>query len=130
MTNEELIEALNIYSVDLDAVPKTAVTETKFRTALREVKEKIDKYKWHDLRKNPEDLPVIHADWLLVIKENNPHFCTITDKLFIGDNLYDANDVDINSLEKGIGKYYGNVFLYANKVIAWREIEPFEEEEE
>lgn len=88
---------------------------------LRELVEKTDKYKWHDLRKNPDDLPAANTDWIICVKEKNENYIyATTGKVIIGNNLYDAQDVDITVLKRGIGKMYGDVFCYANKVILWR----------
>lgn len=77
--------------------------------------EKNEKYRWHDLRKDPGDLP-----------EEDREVIVITEGKVRDDNtrqrvgwLY--NDGWIYS-----GGYYGTVD--EGYVIAWREIEPFEEE--
>lgn len=74
-----------------------------------------DKYRWHDLRKNPEDLPPIGYRIL---------FCTNDCSYWTG--LYDGTDYR-NDDHEG----YVTQFIYSpSEVIAWREIEPFEKEEE
>lgn len=84
-----------------------------------EVLEKVDKYRWHDLRENPDDLPEIdHAyghtfsDDVLVITEEyeNPvvAYINLTLKVWF-------NPIDEEYLEQDFGK-----------VIAWKYIEPFE----
>lgn len=76
--------------------------------------ETSDKYRWHDLRKNPEDLPT--------------HTKTVEVELwseFLG--IYHDHD-SIHSIEDGMWMSYpygGNKW---GKVIGWREIEPMEGE--
>lgn len=83
-----------------------------------EALEKMDKYRWHDLRENPDDLPEIdHAyghtfsDDVLVITEEyeNPvvAYINLTLKVWF-------NPIDEEYLEQDFGK-----------PIAWKYIEPF-----
>ena len=74
--------------------------------------EKADKYKWHDLRKNPDDLPEAdgnsESDYVLVM---------------IGTPEW-------NSWEQAY--YHHDKMMwstYDQNVFAWRYIEPFKEEE-
>ena len=75
--------------------------------------EKADKYRWHDLRKNPDDLPEAignsESDYVLVM---------------IGTPEW-------NSWEQAYYKHDKKMWsTYEQDVFAWRYIEPFEEEEE
>ena len=75
--------------------------------------EKADKYKWHDLRKNPNDLPEAigdgyESDYVLVM---------------IGTPEW-------NSWEQAYYHHGKRLWsTYEQNVFAWRYIEPFEEEE-
>lgn len=71
-----------------------------------------DKYRWHDLRKNPNDLPKID-DMVLV--------CFEWKGKFSGDIYTDY----VTSYHNGI-LFDGFQIDGLYKVIAWREIEPFE----
>lgn len=75
---------------------------------------KADKYRWHDLRKDPNDLPEIDPDLLPISKR--VYFST-KDDAYTGtyDHLLETWDSD--GLEG---------FAVSEVVIAWREIEPFE----
>lgn len=84
-----------------------------------EALEKMDKYRWHDLRENPDDLPKIDyayghtfSDDVLVITEKygNPvaAYINLTLKVWF-------NPIDEECLEQDFGK-----------PIAWKYIEPFE----
>lgn len=84
-----------------------------------EVLEEVDKYRWHDLRENSDDLPEEHhnyghsfSDEVLVITEEyeNPvvAYINLTLKVWF-------NPIDEEYLEQDFGK-----------VIAWKHIEPFE----
>ena len=73
---------------------------------------KADKYRWHDLRKNPDDLPEDNgygeSDYVLVM---------------IGTPEW-------NSWEQAYYKHDKRLWsTYEQNVFAWRYIEPFEEEE-
>ena len=75
--------------------------------------EKADKYRWHDLRKNPDDLPEAdgnsESDYVLVM---------------IGTPEW-------NSWEQAYYHHGKKMWsTYEQNVFAWRYIEPFEEEEE
>ena len=92
-------------------------TESFFPREVREVclkaLEKADKYKWHDLRKNPDDLPEAigggyESDYVLVM---------------IGTPEW-------NSWEQAYYHHGKRLWsTYEQNVFAWRYIEPFEEEE-
>ena len=75
--------------------------------------EKADKYRWHDLRKNPDDLPEAigggyESDYVLVM---------------IGTPEW-------NSWEQAYYHHGKRMWsTYEQNVFAWRYIEPFEEEE-
>lgn len=74
--------------------------------------EKADKYKWHDLRKNPDDLPEAigggcESEYVLVM---------------IGTPEW-------NSWEQAYYKHDKQMWsTYEQNVFAWRYIEPFKEE--
>ena len=75
--------------------------------------EKADKYRWHDLRKNPDDLPEAdgnsESEYVLVM---------------IGTPEW-------NSWEQAYYHHGKRLWsTYEQNVFAWRYIEPFEEEEE
>ena len=76
--------------------------------------EKADKYRWHDLRKNPDDLPEAidggdESEYVLVM---------------IGTPEW-------NSWEQAYYHHGKRLWsTYDQNVFAWRYIEPFEEEEE
>lgn len=85
------------------------------------------KYRWHDLRKNPDDLPdttrkiVIVIDILGVTFEENGYF------------LQQENKFKLQSIwtgERNNWTYREYDLKEGMKVIAWKEIEPFEEVEE
>ena len=77
-----------------------------------EALEKADKYRWHDLRKNPDDLPEAdgnsESDYVLVM---------------IGTPEW-------NNWEQAYYHHGKRLWsTYEQNVFAWRYIEPFEEEE-
>lgn len=82
--------------------------------------EKVDKYRWHDIRKNPNDLP---PNGMRVECQHLPSITTDKKDLVVmhyfidGEFVYNWDvDTDIKSSTFG-QRYYGDV-------IAWREIEP------
>ena len=74
--------------------------------------EKADKYRWHDLRKNPDDLP-----------EADEYGCSEYVLVMIGTPEWDNHE----------WAYYNHntrtwsTPFYEQNVFAWRYIEPFEE---
>lgn len=77
----------------------------------RDYEQEMDKYRWHDLRKNPDDLPELY----------------MRKDLWFGGNLYSVGDFCGDywnaDLYRGLSKNE-----YKIPVIAWRETKPFEEE--
>ncbi len=67
--------------------------------------EKVEKYRWHDLRRNPEDLP----------KHSNAVICA-----------YDGGRDPVFYRLLHAKKNTGFNHVHYAKPIAWREIEPFE----
>lgn len=79
-----------------------------------EALEKADKYHWHDLRKNPEELPdAVHRGYVQV---------EIITKYYKIPQYCEYGFVD------GFGYYF--LGLPQEDIIAWRYLELFEEEEE
>lgn len=74
--------------------------------------EKADKYRWHDLRKNPDDLPEAdgnsESEYVLVMIG--------TPEWYSCEWAYYSHNAKMWS-------------IYEQNVFAWRYIEPFEEEE-
>ena len=115
MTNKEAINDLKVilseiteceesicYITDVDAEP--------LKLAIKAL-EKADKYRWHDLRKNPDDLPEDNgygeSDYVLVM---------------IGTPEW-------NSWEQAYYHHGKRLWsTYEQNVFAWRYIEPFKEE--
>lgn len=78
---------------------------------LKHLREFKEKYRWHDLRKNPEDLPNKCEMYIVYIEHP-------TKEKEVGVGYY-----------KNMHGYGGWIALIPNdgNVIAWKEIEPFEE---
>ena len=78
-----------------------------------EALEKADKYRWHDLRKNPDDLP-----------EADEYGCSEYVLVMIGTPEW-------NGWEQAYYHHGKRLWsTYEQDVFAWRYIEPFEEEED
>lgn len=75
-----------------------------------EALEKAEKDKWHDLRKNPNDLPIYEK----------PYWCVIET---MGKTIYEPK---INKEYRVLVRC--QILNLKEFVIAWREIDPFEEE--
>lgn len=102
------IEKLNVM---LAAPGSTSIVA--YRTWIKEILKEQEKYKWHDLRKNPDDLPEKYIEVL------------VTD----GGSYEIWSLSDIGGSEEIVwADEYGN-YLDVDEAIAWREIEAFEEEE-
>ena len=104
MTNKEAIEMFKTISI---------VEILKLNKIVIDALEKADKYRWHDLRKNPDDLPEAigggyESEYVLVM---------------IGTPEW-------NSWEQAYYHHGKRLWsTYEQNVFAWRYIEPFKEEE-
>lgn len=127
MTNEEAIEMFKaIIMAEIDRLPHHYEAEVgedvydstskvnellQLNKIVSKALEKADKYKWHDLRKNPDDLPEDNgygeSDYVLVM---------------IGTPEW-------NHCEEAYYKHNSRVWLplYGQDIFAWRYVEPFEE---
>lgn len=84
------------------------------------VLEKADKYRWHDLRKDPEDLPKARERVLFLTIQMSDE-----NELRYWSGEYAQNGEFFNDDYEG----YITLGSYPLKdIIAWRYIEPFEEE--
>ena len=129
MTNKEAIEMFKaIMIAEIERIPPHYDAEVdddvyddiskideilKLNKIVIKALEKADKYRWHDLRKNPDDLPEAdgndESDYVLVM---------------IGTPEW-------NSWEQAYYHHGKRLWTtYEQNVSAWRYIEPFEEEEE
>ena len=129
MTNKEAIEMFKtIMMAEIERLPFHYDAEVdddvyddiskideilKLNKIVSKALEKADKYKWHDLRKNPYDLPEAdgndESDYVLVM---------------IGTPEW-------NSWEQAYYHHGKRLWsTYDQNVFAWRYVEPFKEEEE
>ena len=111
MKPEEAIETIKIAIAEVEWNYPMDYT-VAFEEAI-EALEKADKYRWHDLRKNPDDLPEAvggghESDYVLVMIG--------TPEWNIWEQAYYHHDKKLWS-------------TYDQNVFAWRYIEPFKEEE-
>lgn len=111
MTNKEAINLLDNLKGMIDDNQGNDYDQA-FRMAIKAL-EKAEKYRWHDLGKNPDDLPEKdgndESDYVLVIV-GNPSW---------------------NHWEQAYyhhGKKQWST--YDNNVIAWKHVEPFEEKDD
>lgn len=111
MTNKEAIEQFKERLAITDYRQQTPEYYEAIEMAV-EALEKADKYRWHDLSKNPDDLPEAdgnsESDYVLVM---------------IGTPEW-------NSWEQAYYHHGKRLWsTYEQNVFAWRYIEPFKEEE-
>lgn len=129
MTNKEAIEMFKaIMMAEIERIPSHYDAEVdddvyddiskideilKLNKIVSKALEKADKYKWHDLRKNPDDLPEADeygkSDYVLVM---------------IGTPEWDHCELVYYNHNRRVWSS-----LYEQNVFAWRYIEPFKEEE-
>ena len=122
MTNKEAIEMFKtIIMAEIERLPYhydakvdddvyddiSKVNEIlKLNKIVSKALEKADKYRWHDLRKNPDDLPYMDGDYLCFI-DNEPYsYCSVCE--WDNPNWYNYNGTE------------------SDNVIAWQYIEPLE----
>lgn len=96
----------------LEAPSSTSIVA--YRTFLKDMLEECEKYRWHDLRKDPKDLPEKEGLYAVTVKYD-------TESTEIGFGYYE-HMYGYSSGWSALMPNYGNV-------IAWKEIEPFEEDE-
>ena len=106
------MKTIDKLKIMLEAPSRTLIDA--YRTFLKEMLEECEKYRWHDLRKDPKDLPDKDGIYMVCI-------------------IFHAEEKAVGAAFYGImyGYKSGGDMLMPNdgKVIAWREIEPFEEDE-
>ena len=128
MTNEEAIKMFKaIIMAEIDRLPHHYDAEIgedvydstskvdellQLNKIISKALKKADKYRWHDLRKNPDDLPEAdeygRSEFVFVM--------TGTPEWYSCEWAYYHHDKKLWS-------------IYEQDVFAWRYIEPFEEEE-
>ena len=102
---------------------------------LKELREYKEKYRWHDLRKNPDDLPDANYPsntWFDVVQKDNEEelpraAMQYDDELGFGfyHDIFDPVSLGYVDTEFTTAAEEGLA-----EVVAWREIEEFESEEE
>ena len=111
MTNEEkLAYELIKSSLRNDLIDTESFFPREVREVCLKALEKADKYKWHDLRKNPDDLPEAIGDGYeseyVLVMTGTPEW---------------------NSWEQAYYHHGKRLWsTYEQNVFAWRYIEPFE----
>lgn len=112
MDLEKTIKVLEEIEYELDnLIWNESICSNENIKALNVAIETLKKYRWHDLRKNPADLPEDNKDVLVTIKGG----C-------VNRTWHDSCGWRNATAKKA--RYYSN-----DRVIAWKEIEEFENEE-
>ena len=110
----DYIEQLENGSKGTGVIVVNAEYFKELKKDLRGYMEKEKKYRWHDLRKDPDDLPEDNHNVLICLE---------------GFEGYPVG-VDVAIHNKFAHKWGTSLMSYKDdEVIAWREIEPFEEVE-
>lgn len=113
------------YSDANEAAVLNSLSEGYFAEVIEALK-KAEKYRWHDLRKDPKDLPKSEAEVSVMAKMKcawDGKFRLFEIRMTYSGKILCTGDV------KGWGVSYPYDFDFeTDEVIAWREIEPFEED--
>ena len=122
-TKDEKYEAIQQV---LDAATINSITKRQVLDVVSYLFDERNKYRWHDLRKNPDDLPDVEhrrKAYFHVVQEGKETGPTILQyKKDYGFGFY--NDF-------GNGPKFTEVDTnFTAQIVAWREIEKFESEEE
>ena len=131
-TKDEKYEA--IHDV-INAATINGITKRQVLDVASYLFEEQNKYRWHDLRKNPTDLPdVPHPErtWFEVVQEDNEDCIPRATMQY--DDEYGFGFYQEIYAARSFG-YVDTEFTTAEEeglaeVVAWREIEEFESEEE
>ena len=139
MTNEEAIKKFKaIMMAEIDRLPHHYDAEVgedvyddtskvdellQLNKIVSKALEKADKYRWHDLRKNPDDLPEDEYVEVMTDEHNDIPFSI----------QYDDAIMQFGEKRIPLG-YVDSIFIEwdaerLGEIIAWRYIEPFKEEE-
>ena len=110
MTNKEAIEQFKERLAITDYRQQIPEYYEAIEMAV-EALEKADKYRWHDLRKNPDDLPEADGN-------------SESDYVLVKTGCFEWCD-----MEMAYYSYAKKQWSIDNYVFAWQYIEPFEEEE-
>ena len=110
MTNKEAIEQFKERLAITDYRKQIPEYYEAIEMAV-EALEKADKYRWHDLRKNPDDLPEADGN-------------SESDYVLVKTGCFEWCD-----MEMAYYSYAKKQWSIDNYVFAWQYIEPFEEEE-
>lgn len=108
---EEAMDIIEL-SLDYDQLEEA-------RNLLKGLIDKEEKYRWHDLRKNPNDLPSESVTVLLIFDYCGKHY--IVGKCYKDDKYPWYVDIDDCP-------YADQVIEEFEKIIAWKYIEEFENE--
>lgn len=129
MTNQDAINCLKNIKNNLSAdwSKEGNSVQNALRIAIESL-EKAEKYKWHDLRKNPDDLP--EKDGLASVNV----LCDLGGVSYVGAYLYEDCEMIYGYKSPG-AKYVvkGGQWTIDRipwKVYAWRYMDKFEEAEE
>ena len=110
MTNKEAYEIIKS-SLRNDLIDIESFFPREVREVCLKALEKADKYRWHDLRKNPDDLPEAIT---------GSH---VSDYVFVM-----IGTPEWNSWEQAYYHHDKKLWsIYEQDVFAWRYIEPFKE---
>ena len=122
-------EALSYFKMRLNEVthPPTTAQQKAFSVAIEAI-EKADKYRWHNLRENPDDLPVLNIgyEYVEVITAGNNNlpfpiqYDDATMKFGEWRALYDA--YSLGYVDSEFEEWNTECF---EEIIAWRYIEAF-----
>lgn len=88
----------------------------KYAEACATLEMYLDKYRWHDLRKNPDDLPTKEYEVVEVWTKNRIVDICIFNKAYGFRPWYSTDEVYVPE----------DMYNPETDIIAWREIEPFE----
>lgn len=89
----------------------------------------FDKYIWHDIRKNPEDLPAEDCKVLRATGYGSGRY--VYDTVYFSNNLYEVDECDFYDC-RGLSGFYDYDTEWGHYTVgldAWKYIEPFEEVE-
>ena len=126
MTYEEAIKAIRLDGLSIEAKANRMLEFSQGLALAEETFENAERYKWHNLRKNPNDLPEENDKEYLCIKKDFQY------DFFEFNTEYNCFGYIASMIHEELDSCPTESWFEGTdeEIIAWKYIEPFEDVEE